>query len=109
VAHDKPAHHLRLVDLGVRALGADRRSPSDEARARGVTRPDVGAPLPSYNVRRCILCGAAHINATTEGRTVTVECQACDAVFEVEYDPPDSPTVRGRIEIISRRSGPPRR
>jgi len=48
-----------------------------------------------------------HINATSEGRTVTVHCQACDAIFEVEYDPPDSPTVRGRIEIISRRTGPP--
>jgi hypothetical protein len=49
-----------------------------------------------------------HINATSEGRTVTVHCQACDAIFEVEYDPPDSPAVRGRIEIISRRTGPPR-
>jgi len=109
VAHNKPGHHLRLVDSAARALGVDRRSPSDEARARGVTHPDVGSPLPSYSVRRCILCGADHINATTEGRTVTVHCQSCDAIFEVEYDPADSPNVRGRIEIISRRTGPPRK
>jgi len=88
-------------------VGVDRRR-SDEAGAHGRPRPEPGRPLPSYGVRRCILCGATRINAKTEGRTVTVHCQACDAMFEVEYDPPDSPTVRGRIEIISRRSGPTR-
>ena len=109
MAHNKPGQPLRLVNSAARAVGGDRRPPSDEARARGVTRPDTGAPLPSYSVRRCLLCGATHINATTEGRTVTVHCQACDAIFEVEYDPPDNPAVRGRIEIISRRSCPPRK
>ena len=108
VAPNKPGHHLRLVDSAARAVGGDRRPPSDKARSRGDTRPDAAA-RPGYSVRRCILCGATHINATTEGRRVTVHCQACDAIFEVEYDPPDSPSVRGRIEIISRRSGPPRR
>jgi hypothetical protein len=33
---------------------------------------------------------------------------SCDAAFTVEYDPPDAPNVRGRIELISRRAGPTR-
>jgi hypothetical protein len=104
VAHHK--NHLRLVESPTRAAALDRPSPFDERRARvaiAADTPDAADSVPAYSVRRCILCGATHINATAEGRIVTVQCHACDAMFKVEYDPPDSPTLRGRIEVISRR------
>ena len=56
-------------------------------------------------VRRCVLCGAAEIGVSEDGRVVTVTCLACDAVFEIEYDPPDQPDLRGRIEILQRGRG----
>jgi len=33
-------------------------------------------------------------------RIVTVACRSCGAVFRVEFDPPDEPDLRGRIELI---------
>jgi len=108
VAHIKPAPRLRLVQSPARAATLDRPPAFTESRPRVVTAAESPAPLPVYTVRRCILCGDKHISATNEGRIVTVQCLTCDAIFTVEYDPPDSPTVRGRIEIISRRDGPPR-
>jgi len=108
VAHIKPAPRLRLVQSPARAATLDPPPAGNESRPRVVTAAESPAPLAVYTVRRCILCGDKHISATNEGRMVTVQCLACDAIFAVEYDPPDSPTVRGRIEIISRRDGPPR-
>jgi hypothetical protein len=105
VAHNKPAHHLRLVESAARSRAVERQPPSNDGHSGVVTAVDMPASVPRYSVRRCVLCGAKHISSTTEGRIVSVQCHDCDAVFEVEYDPPDSPNVRGRIEIISRRGG----
>jgi hypothetical protein len=107
VAFNKPAQHLRLVEPSARAAALDPPHIADDGRC-GVAGADTPDPVPAKSVRRCVLCGAKHISSTTEGRFVTVECHACGAMFQVEYDPPDSPNVRGRIELISRRAGPPR-
>jgi hypothetical protein len=31
---------------------------------------------------------------------VLVTCGTCEAEFEVEFDPPDEPALKGRIEVI---------
>jgi hypothetical protein len=53
-----------------------------------------------HRVRRCLLCGNAAIDAQTSGRVVTTTCLACRAVLVIEFDPPDEPTIRARIERI---------
>jgi len=54
----------------------------------------------SVRVRRCLLCGDAAIDAHVNGRLVTTACPACHVVLTVEFDPPDEPTLRARIERI---------
>jgi hypothetical protein len=56
--------------------------------------------LNGYCVRRCLLCGDAGIDAKVDGRVVTTSCRACHAVLIIEFDPPDEPTLRARIERI---------
>jgi hypothetical protein len=51
-------------------------------------------------VRRCLICGHEGISTTGEGRTVTTSCTQCRAVLKIEFDPPDEPAVRARIERI---------
>ena len=51
-------------------------------------------------IRRCILCGSKSILKTTRDEVVRVLCRDCDSEFEVEFDPPDAPHLRGRIEIV---------
>jgi len=52
------------------------------------------------HVRRCLLCGDAAIDARISGRIVRTACRACRAVLIIEFDPPDEPTLRARIERI---------
>jgi hypothetical protein len=33
-------------------------------------------------------------------RIVVVSCAACQSVVRIEFDPPDAPTLRGRIEPL---------
>ena len=54
----------------------------------------------SVRVRRCLLCGDAAIDAKVNGRFVTTSCPACHAVLIIEFDPPDEPSLRARIERI---------
>jgi hypothetical protein len=58
------------------------------------------ATMNGYCVRRCLVCGNAAIQAKVDGRVVTTSCLACDAVLIIEFDPPDDPTLRARIERI---------
>jgi hypothetical protein len=51
-------------------------------------------------VTRCLLCGHTAIDADVNGRFVTTSCSACLAVFVIEFDPPDQPELRARIERI---------
>jgi uncharacterized Zn finger protein len=51
-------------------------------------------------VRKCLLCGHKDISATGEGRFVTTSCSQCGAVLKIEFNPPDEPEVRARIERI---------
>jgi hypothetical protein len=52
-------------------------------------------------VRRCVLCHSDDIAARyLRGRIVTVTCRGCGGVVRVEFDPPDEPGLRGRIEVL---------
>jgi hypothetical protein len=51
-------------------------------------------------VHRCVLCGTTAIFQRNSGRVDVVICRVCGAVFEVEFEPPDEPAVRARIELI---------
>jgi hypothetical protein len=53
-----------------------------------------------YKINRCLLCHHTPIDATTDGRIVTTSCPACLAVLKIEFDPPDQPELRARIEHI---------
>jgi hypothetical protein len=54
----------------------------------------------SVRVRRCVLCGDAAIDAKVNGRFVTTSCPTCHAVLIIEFNPPDEPSLRARIERI---------
>jgi hypothetical protein len=70
----------------------------DQATADCRTRYDP--PMNAYSVKRCLLCGDPNILAKIDGRIVTTSCVACHAVLIIEFDPPDAPTLRARIERI---------
>ena len=53
-----------------------------------------------HTVARCLLCRHTPIDTTTDGRFVTASCPACLAVLLIEFDPPDQPELRARIERI---------
>ena len=52
------------------------------------------------SVKRCLLCGHTPIDASVDGRFVTTSCPACGAVFAIEFNPPEQPELRARIERI---------
>jgi len=47
-----------------------------------------------------VRCGDTAITAQVDGRFVTTSCSACHAVLIIEFDPPDEPHLRARIERI---------
>ena len=51
-------------------------------------------------VNRCLLCGQTAIDTNTSGRFVTTSCRTCLAVLAIEFDPPDQPELRARIERL---------
>jgi hypothetical protein len=53
-----------------------------------------------YSVTRCILCGRTELRTVTCGSAVHGVCAACGAEFQIEFDPPDEPRIRGRITIL---------
>ena len=53
-----------------------------------------------YAVTRCLLCGHRPVDAVGEGRIVTTKCEACGAKLAIEFDPPDAPEMRARIERL---------
>jgi len=59
----------------------------------------MGSHMP-HTVTRCLLCGHTPIDTTTDGRIVTAFCSACLAILTIEFDPPDQPELRARIERI---------
>jgi len=55
----------------------------------------------AFDVKRCVFCRSDDITRDREDeRIVVVACGSCGAVFRVEFDPPDEPDLRGRIELI---------
>ena len=73
---------LRTANLRHRETGSGRRRRTPEM------------------VDRCLVCGHAAIDAHVDGRLVTTSCAACLAVLVIEFDPPDQPWLRARIERI---------
>jgi hypothetical protein len=51
-------------------------------------------------VNHCLLCGQTAIDVKTDGRFVTTSCRTCLAVLTIEFDPPDQPELRARIERL---------
>jgi ribosomal protein S27E len=47
-----------------------------------------------------LICGRSSIDAKTQGRFVTTSCADCSAVLQIEFDPPDQPGLRARIERL---------
>jgi hypothetical protein len=53
-------------------------------------------------IKRCILCRSEAVTTQVEQeRIVTAACHSCGATFRVEFDPPDEPHLRGRIDVLS--------
>jgi len=52
------------------------------------------------NVNRCLVCGQTAVDVKTDGRFVTTSCPVCLAVLTIEFDPPDQPELRARIERL---------
>ena len=53
-----------------------------------------------HKASRCVLCGQTEIDTKINGRFVTTSCPTCLAVFMIEFDPPDHPELRARIERL---------
>jgi uncharacterized cupin superfamily protein len=51
-------------------------------------------------VRRCLLCGHAPVDAGVHDRVVTTSCSSCQAILVIEFNPPDQPGLRARIDRI---------
>jgi len=51
-------------------------------------------------LRRCLFCSSTEIETHGAGRVITARCRSCDAHFTVEFDPPDAPDLRARIEQL---------
>jgi hypothetical protein len=68
---------------------------------RATKEPRAAATTSSKSVSRCLLCGYKPVDADVDGRFVTTSCPACLAVLAIEFDPPDQPEVRARIERIN--------
>ncbi len=49
---------------------------------------------------RCLVCGHTPVDSDVDGRFTTTACDACLAVLIIEFDPPDQPGIRARIERI---------
>ena len=55
----------------------------------------------AYEVKRCVLCGSLEIRTRVErDRVIVASCASCGAVVRTEFEPPDDPTIRGRIELL---------
>lgn len=54
-----------------------------------------------YTVKFCPLCRHGVSESVTNGRAVMIRCHGCGAVVEVEFDPEDDPTLRGRITVLT--------
>ena len=75
-------------------------SATADGRHEGMSGRRVIDDKKPSRVRKCLLCGHKDISATGEGRFVTTSCSQCGAVLKIEFNPPDEPEVRARIERI---------
>jgi len=58
-------------------------------------------------VKSCVICGSHEIASQwISDRHVTTTCRACGRIVRIEFDPPDEPDIRGRIELVFDPSDP---
>jgi hypothetical protein len=95
--HETRRSH-RTVRPPALASGADGQRRYARRRSRPAKDLTV-APGPRQ-VKRCLICGGAAIDSRTHGRVVTTMCRSCFAVLLFEFDPPDRPDIRARIERL---------
>ena len=55
----------------------------------------------AHLVKSCVICGSHDITLrwATEHH-VTITCRACRRIVAIEFDPPDEPGLRGRIDLL---------
>jgi transcription elongation factor Elf1 len=52
-------------------------------------------------VKHCVLCRSQNISVEPEHQRIAVViCRACGATVRIEFDPPDAPGLRGRIDVL---------
>jgi hypothetical protein len=68
-------------------------------RSDGSPEPEP-ARRQSHRVDSCLLCQSKDVAVAVDGRLVTTSCCDCEAVLQIEFDPPDDPGVRARIERL---------
>jgi hypothetical protein len=51
-------------------------------------------------ISRCLLCGSPSIQVCVQDRFVTTTCSGCRGILAIEFDPPDAPGIRARIERL---------
>ena len=66
---------------------------------RGSAGP-TGGRATAVASTHCLVCGHAPVDADVDGRFTRTACDACLAVLIIEFDPPDQPGIRARIERI---------
>jgi hypothetical protein len=55
----------------------------------------------AHSIKNCLLCRHPGIITVAVGRYVSVRCHGCGAQLSIEFDPPDDPAVKGRIEVLT--------
>jgi hypothetical protein len=53
------------------------------------------------SLKSCVICGGHDIDVRWgDDRRAVVSCNLCRRVTRIEFDPPDQPELRGRIEMV---------
>jgi hypothetical protein len=73
--------------------------PATNGAAPQIVR-DAAQRKKPYAVSRCLLCGSPSIQSRIQDRVVTTKCGECSAILAIEFDPPDAPGIRARIERL---------
>jgi hypothetical protein len=54
-----------------------------------------------HELHYCALCGSAAIASRSENERIAESaCRTCGGIVRVEFNPPDAPNIRGRIDVI---------
>lgn len=100
-------HPVRLTSLNRPAMptaGQRDELAAQESFFAPIDRPgSAGSPAGHATAvasTHCLVCGHTPVDVGVDGRFTTTACDACLAVLIIEFDPPDQPGIRARIERI---------